>query len=194
MTTSRGLTQFEHILLSLLEDEARTGYELKRHFRTTPSGVYEPSSGALYPALQRLESRGFLRAEQAPSGRRSRLLYRTTAKGRAATLSWLREPLDPVTVGRDLGLHLMRFVVMERRLSTDEVRAFLSSLVAALEAFVDNLELYMLTTSLPGRHPRLALEHGLAVHHASLAWARAAVNAVAHESDTTATARHDDGD
>lgn len=190
MTRTSGLTQFEHILLGLLEDQPRTGYELKRHFRTTPAGVYEPSGGALYPALRRLETRDFLRAESAPSGKRSRLVYSTTAKGRAALLSWLREPLDPTNVGRDLALHLMRFVLMERRLSTDEVHAFLVSLVSALETFVGNLQGYT-SSSLPGRHPRLALEHGLAVHVASLTWARSTLRSLTDRPEPAVMATHD---
>lgn len=35
-----------------------SGYDLKRIFATTPVGLYQPSSGTLYPALRRLEQRG----------------------------------------------------------------------------------------------------------------------------------------
>jgi DNA-binding PadR family transcriptional regulator len=45
------LTDFEQVLLGLICMGPSSGYDLKRAFSTTPLGVYQPSSGALYPAL-----------------------------------------------------------------------------------------------------------------------------------------------
>lgn len=172
MTGPRPLTDFEQILLGHLGITPMSGYELKRQFRTTPAAVYEPSGGALYPALRRLEARGYLRGETEATEPRGRRVYQPTAAGRAATLRWVREPVNPKTVGRDLGLHLMRFVLMEPLLPPDEVSTFIASLASALEAMVESIEDYVASTPLPGRHPALALEHGLIVHRASLEWAR----------------------
>ena len=171
----RALTDFEQVLLGFIGVVPRSGYELKRLFRDTPAAVYQPSDGALYPALRRLEERGYLRAEAATSGRRGRRMYTATEAGQAATRDWVRQPLEPATVGRDLGLHLVRFVVMEGILPPSEVHAFLDDLVAALGAFLERMVQYVGSASLPGRHPRLALEHGIAVHRASLAWATSAM-------------------
>lgn len=171
----RGPTDFEQILLGFIGAEPRSGYELKRLFQTTPAAVYQPSDGALYPALKRLEARGFLRAESAASGRRVRRVYEATAKGRASTRRWVREPVEPASVGRDLGLHLVRFVLMEGLVSPSEIDTFLTDLTVALEAFLDGMERYVASSEIPGRHPRLALEHGIAVHRASLTWARSAM-------------------
>jgi PadR family transcriptional regulator, regulatory protein AphA len=60
--TERQLTSFEHILLGMICMEPSSGYDLKRIFAATPMGVYQPSSGALYPALRRLENKGLIRA------------------------------------------------------------------------------------------------------------------------------------
>ena len=87
--------------------------------------------------------------------------------------------MDPTSVGRDLGLHLMRFVFMERILSPPEVHAFLMDLADALEAFLEGMERYVATNPPPGHHPRLALEHGIAVHRASLSWAKSAMATLA---------------
>jgi hypothetical protein len=79
--------------------------------------------------------------------------------------------VEPATVARDLGLHLMRFVMMEHMLPRAEVLEFLQSLISALAAFVAELERYPAVTDPGHRHPRLALDHGLAVYRASLRWA-----------------------
>ena len=175
----RQLTSFEHILLGLICTAPSSGYGLKRIFAATPMGVYQPSSGALYPALHRLELRGLVQA-QAPPGpggqtARHRRVYEPTQAGRATHANWLRTPVDPATVARDLGLHLMRFVMMEHLFAPEEAITFLQDLASALAAFTAELEQHAAPAELGNRHPRLALEHGLIVYRASLRWAEHAV-------------------
>src|SRR4029077_10175770 len=106
----RPLTDFEQVLLGVIASEPRSGDGLKKMFNSSPASVYQPSPGALYPALRRLEERGLLHAEkQVSSGRRALRLYQVTEAGLAAYLEWLRKPVVPETVRADLGQHLMRF-------------------------------------------------------------------------------------
>jgi PadR family transcriptional regulator, regulatory protein AphA len=176
------LTSFEDILLGMICTEPSSGYDLKRIFAVTPMGVYQPSSGALYPALRRLEQKGLVRAQAPadPAGQsaRHRRVYEPTGTGRAAHASWLRTPVDPATVSRDLGLHVMRFVMMEHLLPREEVLRFLQHLTDALAAFTAGLERYAAAADPGDLHPRLALDHGLAVHRASLQWGRNAIAAL----------------
>jgi len=169
----RELTAFEHILLGRICSDPSSGYDLKRVFARTPMGVYQPSSGALYPALRRLERMNLIKAQaDASETSRPRRVYGPTAEGSAAHAAWLRQPVEPATVARDLGLHLMRFAMMEHQVPRSEVLAYLTSFRDALAAFTANLERFSAAASLHGAlHPRLALEHGVAVHQASLRWA-----------------------
>ena len=175
------LTAFEHVLLGLVCLSPASGYDLKRIFAATPMGVYQPSSGALYPALRRLEAKSLVRA-MAPDGKsesaRRRRVYEPTEAGRATHVAWLRTPIEAATVSRDLGLHLMRFVMMEPEFSRDEVLGFLDELRDALAAFTADLERHAAVPQAGGRHPYLALDHGLAVHRASLQWAGHAITAL----------------
>ncbi|HZD68147.1 MAG TPA: PadR family transcriptional regulator [Actinomycetes bacterium] len=178
---SRPLTGFEQVLLGVIADEPRSGYGLKRMFNASPASVYQPSPGALYPALRRLERRGLLYVEQTVSrGRRPLHLYHVTEAGRAAHLDWLRQPVVPATVASDLGLHLMRFALMENQLAREDVLAFLKSLADALDSFVSGMEQY-LASGVQSSRPdaQLALEHGIAIHRASLQWTRSAMATLA---------------
>jgi DNA-binding PadR family transcriptional regulator len=182
----RQLTSFEHILLGMICMAPSSGYDLKRIFAATPMGVYQPSSGALYPALRRLEQKMLVRT-QAPSpladeSARQRRVYEPTQPGRTAHVSWLRAPVEPATVPRDLGLHLVRFVMMEHMLPREEVLGFLQNLKDALAAFTGELERHAVATDLNNRHPGLALDHGLAVHRASLRWAEHTIAALSAAS------------
>lgn len=179
---ARRLTDFEQVLLGLIAQEPSAGYDLKQQFAMTPLGVYQPSSGALYPALRRLEKAGLLRAEPDGNGRaRRRFVYHITDPGQAAHAAWVRQQVDPATVGTDLPLHLMRFVMMEGLLPREEVLRFLADLRDALAAFLDELETYAADVGpkLGSHHPALALDHGISAHVASLAWTKRTINVLA---------------
>jgi DNA-binding MarR family transcriptional regulator len=145
-------------------------------------GVYQPSSGALYPALDRLERRGLLRSQppRPAEGGRRRRLYQLTEDGRQAHLGWLREPVAPATVAQDLGLHLLRFAMMAHVRSDDAVLDFLAGLRSALAGFIASLEQSVHAADVAGNpYTALAVEHGLAVHRASLAWTDQAIQRLA---------------
>jgi virulence activator alpha len=67
--------------------------------------------------------------------------------------------------------------MMEHLLPPEEVLTFLQDLADALTALVAQLEQYAVA-DLTERHPRLALDHGLAVHRASLQWTRSTMAAL----------------
>jgi DNA-binding PadR family transcriptional regulator len=177
----RPLTDFEQVLLGVIDSEPRSGYGLKKMFNSSPSSVYQPSPGALYPALRRLEARGLLRAEKISTGRRAQRMYHVTDAGHAAHVEWLRQPVVPATVGADLGLHLMRFALMEDRLPRTAIRAFLEDLENALDTFVTAMEDYLASGAQAHKpHAELAIKHGIAVHRASLDWTRSALRKIAN--------------
>lgn len=168
------------MLLGYVALGPESGYSLKKLFATTPATVYAPSPGALYPALRRLSTAGLLRVEETVSaGKRIRRLYHITEAGRAAHEAWLREPVDQATVAEDLGMHIMRFAMMQDTVERADVLAFLRDLAAGLETFIEGIKSYLASGVPPGRtHAALALEHGIAVHQASLDWAREAYAAL----------------
>lgn len=179
----RSLTDFEQILLGIIVGAPSSGYSLKKQLGDSPAGVYQPSSGALYPALRRLERDGMLRSvSDVSAGSRTRCIYYVTPAGLAAHAEWVQLPVNPATVGRDLGLHLMRFVFMENLLPPDQVIAFLASLGDALGGFIAKMEAYP-ASGLP--HQVLAIEHGIAVYSASYAWTRRAQRVLAGQQEPT---------
>ena len=171
--TIRPLTEFEEVLLAFIADEPRTGYALKRLFSTTPATVYRHSPGALYPALRRLVDRGLLSvAERVSETGRGIRVYQATEAGLEVHLEWLRRPVDPDTVANNLAMHLMRFAMMGR-LERPEVVAFLRSLAEGLERFIAGMEGYVATAGTAGPWFGItAVRHGIAIHQASLEWAR----------------------
>jgi Virulence activator alpha C-term len=77
----------------------------------------------------------------------------------------------------------MRFVMMEHMLPRDEVLGFLHGLRDAMAAFVAGLERYSAIAPVDELHPYLALDHGLAVHRASLDWAERTIAELSRPAD-----------
>jgi DNA-binding PadR family transcriptional regulator len=66
--------------LALLGEEPMNGYQIIQAIGERSDGVWRPSPGSVYPALQQLEDEGLVRAEAGDGGRRA---YRLTEEGRA---------------------------------------------------------------------------------------------------------------
>ena len=67
-------------LLTLLAEEPRNGYQLMQEIERRSEGVWRPSPGSVYPALQLLEDEGLVRAEETDG----RKLFHLTDAGREA--------------------------------------------------------------------------------------------------------------
>jgi DNA-binding PadR family transcriptional regulator len=65
--------------LLLLAEEPRNGYQIMQEVEERSEGVWRPSPGSVYPALQQLEDEGLIRSEEIDG----RKLYAITEEGRA---------------------------------------------------------------------------------------------------------------
>ncbi|GAA5086710.1 DNA-binding PadR family transcriptional regulator [Thermocatellispora tengchongensis] len=65
--------------LVLLAEEERNGYQIIQEIRERSGGLWRPSPGSVYPALQQLEDEGLVENEEVAGSRR----YRLTEAGRA---------------------------------------------------------------------------------------------------------------
>src|SRR5690242_13738947 len=68
-----------YVLLQLITEKPRHGYELIKEIEEKFGGMYSPSPGIVYPNLSLLEELGYLRSEAAAEG--TRKLYTITEEG-----------------------------------------------------------------------------------------------------------------
>ena len=69
-----------YVVLRLLEEKPRHGYEIIKALEERFSGAYSPSPGVVYPTLQLLEDLGYARIVPGPEGKKT---YEITDAGRA---------------------------------------------------------------------------------------------------------------
>ncbi len=81
----RGGRMFEqgdlkYVILSLLDEKPRHGYEIIKELEERFGGTYSPSPGTVYPTLTMLEDMGYAKATPEEGGRR---IYEITPEGKA---------------------------------------------------------------------------------------------------------------
>jgi DNA-binding PadR family transcriptional regulator len=162
----RELTELEGAALSVIQRlGACTPYQVRQAFLTSPSTEWSGSAGAVYPALRRLKTAGFLVAKPVKDARRA-VLYRLSGAGAAALAGWLCD------VGRATGLGLDPFRT-RAPLWADLPKARAGTLKRALIHAL-NVECAALHKKLaaPDEPEREATELCLALHEMRLAWLR----------------------
>jgi DNA-binding PadR family transcriptional regulator len=152
-----------YALMGLIHQKPSSGYDLRKVFGETAMGNYSSSPGAIYPALERLETAGLIRGTvEEMGGMRRRKLYRLSPRGLTKLKSWLLLPVEPSDVLRGSGDLMLRFSFMDRVLGADSCIAFLESFRGAIGGYLPELESFLaghakdMTLS-----SRLALESGI---------------------------------
>lgn len=82
------------VILQLLEEKPRHGYEIIKALEERSGGAYAPSPGTVYPTLQLLEDLGYARVASAP-GEEGKKVYEITDAGRAH-LAENRQTVDSI--------------------------------------------------------------------------------------------------
>ena len=74
-----GRGDLKYVILELLRDQPRHGYDIIRALEERSRGSYRPSPGSVYPTLQMLEDLGYVSSTQ----EEGKKVYRITDEGRA---------------------------------------------------------------------------------------------------------------
>lgn len=139
------------VLLKLIADTPRHGYDLIRAIEERTGGAYAPSPGVVYPTLTLLSEMGLI-AEQQAEG--SRKLFAVTAEGtahlqqHAAEVQALFARLDALGAERDRfeavplrrAMHNLRTVLMHRMANGSLDREKIHEAVALIDEAARRIE------------------------------------------------------
>jgi PadR family transcriptional regulator AphA len=127
----------EHLLLGMLREPA-SGYDLKIAFRDGCRHFWSAELSQIYPALERMERRGWLKSRREPSPRGpARRVYRRTPAGTRQLHRWLRA--EPV-MGTERFAYIGQLVFLGELADPAQTRRFLEALRARLRAYQELLE------------------------------------------------------
>lgn len=137
------------VLLHLIAQQPRHGYELIKAIEESVNGTYSPSAGVVYPTLTLLEEMGYIRVQE-NTGETQRKSYEITDSGREylaeneaavtellARLATRRERSEDMPPQVMRALHNFKYAVHLRLggepLSTEQANAFAAILDAAAQ-------------------------------------------------------------
>ena len=139
------------VLLKLIADEPRHGYDLIRQIEDLAGGSYAPSPGVIYPTLTLLDDMGLIEAQQSDGAKK---LFAITDAGRAeleanseivdAALARLTavgeetQRTDPASIRRAMGN--LKAVLMNRLGDRDIDNATMHDIVALIDEAAQKIE------------------------------------------------------
>lgn len=143
--------ELQTLLLALIAEQPRHGYDLIREIEGLSGGEYAPSPGIVYPALTFMEEQGLITPSETEGSRKA---YRTTEEGgrqlssqadivivlrqRLASLAAVREKTDPAPVRR--AMHSMKTALFDRLSQEDVSRATVLAIAEIIDEAARKIE------------------------------------------------------
>jgi DNA-binding PadR family transcriptional regulator len=163
------LSPTARVLLAMIRNGRRTGYEIKQLVDVSTRFFWAASYGQIYPELKRLEQAGLIRGEDEPSGGRQRRAYSLTPEGDRALDEWLRSDDDPTYELRDEGLLKLFF---SNELTKEERLKIIRQMRARHQAIIDGLKQVEAPAAAVGGAPLMTLTFGLDLHSWVVDWCK----------------------
>jgi DNA-binding PadR family transcriptional regulator len=175
---NKSTSTLEMAMLGLMKQKRQSGYDLRKTFATTAMRHYSDSPGSIYPALRRLEARGWIEpvtvAAEQPEDRRRRQEFRLTRDGEATLKAWLELPLAREDVSSRRDELMMRFAFMDGNVPRSTTVRFLEQLARELDLYAGELraQFEQMSCRMPLHTGVLAFQSGIEGMEAQIAWAR----------------------
>jgi DNA-binding PadR family transcriptional regulator len=165
----------EHAILGLLSRQPQSGYDLRKAFAARLR-YYSDSPGSIYPALRRLESRGWIAPVAEGADNRSRQPFELTPAGKQGLMAWLEQPLTAEDISLRLAELMLRFSLMDGNVPRSITLNFLSTLGEALAARAAELRRHYeeLCAKFPVSTGLLSMLSGAETMEAQARWTRVA--------------------
>jgi PadR family transcriptional regulator AphA len=163
------LSPTARVLLAMIHNGRRTGYEIKQLVDVSTRFFWAASYGQIYPELKRLEDAGLIEGEDSPSGGRRRRVYSLTDAGDAALDEWLHSDDEPTYEMRDEGLLKLFF---SSDLGDAERLALIRRIRARHQSVIDRLRTVEEGAAAVGGGPHMTLQFGLGHHGWVVEWCK----------------------
>lgn len=168
-----------HVILGLLQQQERTGYDLKTEcFNQCIAHLWSADQAQIYRTLEKLEGQGWIACTvEVQSDRPNRKIYRLTAAGEAQLLQWLQTH-QPLPILREPLLAQLHFAA---QLPDDAIVHLLEQELAARQQKLEECEAIALpplntpNISREQKMQRLALELVRQREQMYVEWLRGAI-------------------
>lgn len=158
-----------YVILGMLRNEPRSGYEIKRAVDVSTRFFWAASYGQIYPELRKLARAGLVEGNSQPTGGRKRTVYRLTGAGREELRRWLERPPERLEL-RDEGLLKLFFAGAAEPGTAMEIVDAKRRLMEEKLAALREIEPYAAAGASSDPFPYLVLRYGVESCEWVIAW------------------------
>jgi Predicted transcriptional regulators len=123
----------ENIILGFLMSYNMSGYELKQWMTRSTSYFFDASFGSIYPALNRLETKGFISYHEVVEGSKFKKVYQINESGKTAFLKWLDEPIIFAKSKQDHLVKIFFYEMLPKEKATKHIKALIKEVEPVLK-------------------------------------------------------------
>ncbi|MDF2595781.1 MAG: PadR-family transcriptional regulator [Clostridia bacterium] len=123
----------EYIILGFLMKKEMSGYDLKQWMTHSTSYFFDASFGSIYPALKRLEEKGYICFQEVMEGNKFKKMYAITGEGKKHFLSWLEKPIVFAKTKSDHLVPIFFYKYLPRETAVVNLKAFIKEVEPLLE-------------------------------------------------------------
>jgi DNA-binding PadR family transcriptional regulator len=163
------LSPTAYVILGMLRNAPRSGYEIKRVVDNSTRFFWAASYGQIYPELRKLAEAGLVEGESQPTGGRKRIAYRLTDAGHEELRRWLDRPPERLEL-RDEGLLKLFFAGAAGPGKAVEIIDAKQRLMEQKLAALRKIEPYAAAAASSDPFPYLVLRYGVESSEWVIAW------------------------
>ena len=166
----------KHAILTLLETEEGSGYDLLKRFKARLGFFWNASHQQIYSQLKSLHQDGLIDCTLEPQqGKPDRKVYHMTQAGHDALVSWLENPVKVDKVNDALLVKMYAGHLIDKPTMLDELNAHRAIHQRMLDTFLALEQEYLGLSSSkkkPFELPYLTLRRGILGEQAWLEWSK----------------------
>ena len=170
-------TLLGYVLLGMLNQLPRSGYDVRMEMETARVGQFSSSPGSIYPALKLLQKNGFIDSEVVHRSRlKPREVFHVTEKGKKTLRAWVRKRLAVSDLRDNLPELMLRFRFMEDTASNEETLRFLTDFRRKAKTYASILNAQTRVQAESSPHLSLSLQREIAMTKMHIEWADQAID------------------
>lgn len=126
----------ESVILGFLTYKDLSGYEIKKWMSDSTAHFINASFGSIYPALKRLEKKGYVTVNKMKRNNRQVNEYQLTDEGHSAFMTWLQSPVE----FSQYNYEYLAKMFFYRYLTKEEICNQIEDLVRQIDEKIQSLE------------------------------------------------------
>ena len=178
----------QHAILSLLNTQAKSGYDLAKEFSGSVQFYWQASHQQIYKMLAQLEAKKLVVVEHIEqSGKPDRKEFSLTPAGREELMRWVAEPTKPPASKNALLIKLLNLETVGSIVLRQNLQEYSAGVEQRLQTYRDIESRYFAkgTEVLSGYHlaQYLTLRRGISAAEAEFAWLQETIAVLQERSE-----------